>query len=1129
MKKFKPIPQFHGHSHHSLDGAATVEDLVGRAKELEIPALAITEHGNLNSAMELYTAGKKVGVLPVLGIEAYVEDEWSPEEFDKRNVLKKKYLHLTLHFKTQRAYEYFCSLTPQMEARAVVKFGERKPILKLAELEPMVGEITIGSGCMVGCVCKFLMKGDEAGAATMYERLRNLAGPGNFFVEIFPHAVTHNWKSPKIDPATKRFVEPGQFIKNECTPFAPDGDLQKSLNKWLIDTAHKYGDPVVPSLDYHFARPEQKLSQNARLGQGMELWQFYNSYHIKDSDEVGQFFMDSLKVNTKTVESWIDNAHLWASSFKDFKIPTSADRWVMPEFHGDSMEKIYELINKNGKMNWSDPLMVERLKYEIEALKFNGKLDVLPYFFPIADLTEWCRDSNILFQLRGSGSGSLLVYLIGISDFNPMKHGLSFDRFISKGRVASNSLPDLDLDIGDRDRVLKHLTEKYGDKIVHISTDVKAKLKSAIKDAERTLLGSVTKNTEDLCRAIPDPPQGVDEYDYVFGGLDMDGGLIEGVFNSSEALQKYAAQNPKTWAMVKEFLGIMRNKSSHACGFCITDKPAQQYIPLYSIAKGQIVTGFSPKSIEAAGLVKYDFLGLNTLKDIATAFKLVEERHGIKYDRQNIPDDPEVYKEFERGNTATVFQFNTAAVIPFLRRIKPSNIEDLAAITALVRPGTLDAIAEDGRTLAEVYVARRNGEPVTYIHPDLEPVLKDTYGIQLFQESQLEIFKRIGGYSAEEAEKVRRGIGKKDAKILSTETKKLKIACLARGWNEQQSQLLIEQIMAAASYGFNKSHAASYAYTARACMFLKTKYPIEWWTAVLSNADKNELPKFWAHCSHMATLPDINKSGEGWVIDGSRIIAPIGILKGIGEIAYEQLLQMKPFSSIDDYAEKVKASGSRAVHKGVTTKLILSGVMDSLFPENATEEEKLTLYYEAKAKVDGKKPEKVPEEYKNLSEVQKYANKKQIVPIYSQDQRKLVLPKLGGTRDSSESPVWFKEDDEGRPEIFVSTSSFDTMVKAVDKETFINPSARPVGFYISTVSYVVEEKTKSYQGKTKQMTQLMLDTCGDFKEAVLWPSYEGTVAETGFKDKICIVKWKYNVKRREYGIMSIDPINIEDF
>ena len=804
--KFKPIPQFHGHSHHSLDGAATVPDLLDRAKELEIPALAITEHGNLNSAMELYTEAKGKGVRPILGIEAYVEDEWSPVEFDKKGNAKKKYLHLTIHFKTEAAYLHFCSLTPRMEERAIVKFGERKAILKLAELEPIAGQITLGSGCMVGMVCKHLLRGDTAMAANMYEKLRALAGPGNFFVEIFPHAVTHNWQAPKIDPASKKIVEPGQFIKNECTPLAPDGDLQKYLNKWLVDMAEKYGDPVVPSLDYHFAKEEQKASQNARLGQGQERWQFYNSYHIKHQDEVGKFFMDSLNVNSKSVEKWIDNAHQWASSFNDFKIKTSKDRWILPEFKGDSLKEVEHWINKTKTMDWNNPAMVERLKYEIDALKFNGQLDVLPYFFPIARLAEWCRNSNILYQLRGSASGSLLVYLMGISDFNPMDHGLSFDRFISKGRVKSNSLPDVDMDVGDRDLVISHLKEEYGDRFVHISTDVKAKIKSAIKDAERAILGHVRKETEDLCRAIPDPPQGADEYDYVFGA-EEDGVFKEGIIQSNEALQDYAAQNPKIWTMVKEFLGIMRNKSSHACGFCITDKPAHEYIPLYSIGKDQIVTGFSPKSIEAAGLVKYDFLGLNTLKDVALALKFVKERHGVSFTRTNIPDDPEIYKEFELGNTAGVFQFNTAAVIPFLKKIKPKNIEDLAAITSLVRPGTLDAIGEDGRTLAEIYVARSQGEPITYIHPDLEPILKSTYGVQLFQEQQIQLFRGLGDYSTEEAEKVRKGIGKKDKTILATEIAKLKTKCIEKGWTEVQAELLAKQIIAAARYSFNKSHA----------------------------------------------------------------------------------------------------------------------------------------------------------------------------------------------------------------------------------------------------------------------------------------------------------------------------------
>jgi DNA polymerase-3 subunit alpha len=1135
--KFKPIPQIHGHSDLSLDGGATVSDIVDRFAELEIPYGTLTEHGNMNSAMELYQSCKKKGIKPILGIEAYVEDEWSePEYFQsgkKKGEKKRKYVHLTIHFKDDIAYRYFCNLTRKMEENAIVTaFGERKPTMRLEDLYAIRDHITLGCGCLVGVVSKHLLKGNTDLAKKMYSIIREIPKEGSFFVEVFPHEVTHNWKGPKYDNKTNRLIEKGYFFKNECTAFAPDGDLQKSVNKFVIELAEQYGDPVVPSLDFHMAKPEQKVIQDLRLGQGREQWKFYNTYDIKSQDEVAEFFIKTHGISAKTFERWVDNAYMWASNFNNFHIPTSSERWVLPEFEGDSMVWIKKIIEKVGRMDWNNPEMVHRLKTEIQTLKFNGKLDVLPYFAPIVDLTNWCDEHGILYNLRGSASGSLLVYLLGISGVNPLQYGLSFERFINEGRIKANTLPDADIDIGERDKAIEYLKEKYGDKIMQLSVDVKSKIKVALKDAERFVKGSVSDETEAICRSIPNPPQGADEHGYVFGYEDEDGTHHPGVLESNEKLQEYAQNNPEIWNYATQALGIIRNKGSHACAVVITDKAVTNYVPTFSVG-GELVTAFSPKWIESAGLVKYDILGVNTLNDVGRCLKLIKDKRGVTLDVHNLPDDPEVYGEFARGNTETVFQFNTATVIPFLIKLRPKTIEELANITALARPGTLDAPSGDGRTLADVYVSRaRSEEPISYIHPDLEPILKNTYGVQLYQEIQIQIFKDLAGYTAEEAEAVRRGIGKKDEKILNEAISRLKTSCVSRGWEVGQVTLLADQIFAASRYSFNKSHAVSYAKLGYACQYLKTKYPIEWWCAVLSNSSKTEISTFWPYCGSFVLLPDINKSGDGWEIQGDNIRAPISILNGIGESAYAQIMSLKPYTDIKDFVFRHKQNNSRAVHKGVICKLIASGIMDSLFPVDAALNDKLFAYMSLKAEAEGvSKIEDIPDEYLPKNSLEKFCMVKELIPVVSLDLRPYILPSMGVPAPSNPLGVWrhtSKHPYKKGEEVVRSYINGSMMPKILDIFRRDPRMADGLGTII-TVSYVIEEKTKSYSGKEKQMTQLLIDTGGTFQEVVVWPKYGESIAATGFKGKICKFGWKYNAKRGELMVSFTEVVDISDF
>jgi DNA polymerase III subunit alpha len=1132
---------------HSLDGAATPEDIILRNKELGATHVAITDHGTLGGLMEHYESCQKHGMKPILGCEFYLENpmvkDLEPvllaeaeaeisidaknrldkveERFQKK--IKNEYVHLTCHFKTESAYLHFCRLTPLMESRALVKWGERKPIIKLEELHAVRKDITICSSCLIGSVQKLLLPRRGSGftspelAEKAYHLLREIVGPDSFYVEVFPHNITKTWVAPKRDSETKRIVEPGFFKPHECTPENPTGDIQLGPNQFVMNLARKNKDKMIISLDSHFARPEQEIVQRAKLGNGTENWRFSNSYHVMSTDEAAITMQPSLSLSDRDIEEMVDNSYHWASHFDHFKMTTMKDRFVMDLPPANWSQVLQDMIARHGRMDWTNRTMVDRLKLEINVLAHNPKLNLMPYFFTVEDVANFCRENGILMNVRGSASGSLLLYLIGVSAVNPIQYELSFARFLTVGRINSGSLPDADLDISERDRVISYLESKYGDNFARISTEQKLKLKSAIKDAERALEGTVSKTTEDLTRVLPAPPQGVDDHEYVFGSTSKDGDHVEGIFDTSKLLQEYAKRKPLVWSAVTEMLGVQRQRGVHPCASVIADKPVQDYVPVTYIG-GTRVTAFGPKSVEKAGLIKYDFLGLNTLRDIQSCLKSIKDRTGKDIIWNNLPYDEKVFIEFAKGNTATVFQFDTATVRPYLRNIKPKSILDLASITALARPGTLDAPYGDGRTLAEVYVARAQGEPIEYLHPDLEPVLRDTMGIFVFQEQQLDVFKKIAGFSDEQAEEARRGIGKKDKDLVIKETDKLRIPLAEKGWSQDQIGLLIEQLLAASRYSFNKSHAVSYAMTAYSCQWLKLNYPLDWWKSILSNASKDEIAtKFWKNVKEFVMLPDINNSKQDFSIVGDKLYSPLSILTGVGEKAYRQLVSNAPYANLEAFVKihfAKRTDGTRsAVNSGMVKKMIAAGIMDSMFPGVEYTDVKIGQFLALKSTIRKEKLEAVDEEYLTSNPLDDYMARKKLMDIYSEDLRKIILPRRFGKSDSlgynNGNNYYIKASavDQDGHDITCASGEMIEMARLMAEEQ------RCPEMSFVAVGYVIDESSIQYQQKTKTATKMTLDVNGVFYEDVLWPAWGDTESPSGFQSLPVLLFYKSTFNR----------------
>ena len=951
MSKFKPMAcGFHSHTDQgSLDGGSTVEAKIIRADKLGRIADCVTDHGTMSALSPHWLAATKMAkggktskpIKSIHGIELYVIDDFRPPKVYKNGKQEPRYNHLTVHFKDKQAYQYFCQLTPTMESRAVVKFGERKPLITKAEIAPISGHITIGSGCRRGMVQGYLLPSEDFDLNTRlkwaeknYLWLREVAGPGNFFVEVFPHIIDHDWVGPKFKG--KAIEKAGHFkqilqkhhvcgphcasiehIADECGHMTIPVDIQSDANRFVLAMAKKYSDPVIISEDSHVAGPEDKIVQDVRLGNGNEKWKFYNNYCMRDSDEWADNLKKQLDVPERDIEEWIDNSYKFVDLFSGYKMETSKDRILLPTIEmvynesTNTKVKLYQLIDKHKRMLPRDhpqyQIYKERLEMEISVLADNGIADFLPYIFVIEDAAEFARANDILFNTRGSAGGSLIVYLLRISVTDPIKYKLPFERFITLGRILSGSLPDIDTDWQDKSLIIDYLLKKYGKSAALISTNMMLRVKLSVRDVERYKLGYVSDETNDMLRMIK-PNAALSDKDWLYGYTNKTTGeFVQGFLEKDDPyakqLKKYA-ETKEWWPDVMKCLSITKTKGVHAGGVVITPNSVCDYMPLIvPKSDGILATAYTMKNVEAHGGVKYDFLGVKTLASLGISMRALRERKGINLEWGEFPHDPDVYTEvIHKGFLAGLFQISTPTMRPYTLRIRPKTVQDIANIQALVRPGTLEAPSPDPKdpptiTAAIYYVMCAQGiKKPYYIHADLEPILGETYGVLLNQEQALEIFRDIGGYSFEQAEGARRGIAKKDKDELLKHLNHLKPKCIERGWTEDQAQRLFDTIEASARYSFNKAHSASYGIVCYNGAYLKLKHPVYYWKGELTVRmdDTDKLREYLKECSqYILPVSALKSHATEWLIediDGKEMLRlPLAVLKSCGQKSMENL------------------------------------------------------------------------------------------------------------------------------------------------------------------------------------------------------------------------------------------------
>jgi DNA polymerase III subunit alpha len=863
-----PFVHLHVHSEYSiLDGACRIPALAARAAEFEMPAVGLTDHGSMAGAIELYRETQKHGIKPLLGCEVYVADD--------RRAQTKGNAHLTLLAADNTGYGNLIKLT----STAYLEGYYYKPRVDWELLQTHSKGLIALSGCLSGRVCKALEESRPADAAADLDRLVQIFGQENTYVEM---------QNAHLEP-------------------------QQRINPLLAKLAEGTGLGLVATGDVHYLKHEDARAHEALLciqsGDSLknpQRWKFdTDHFYFKSPQEMAGDFPGYDHALRRTLEIaercnvTIDLGRLLLPKF-----PTPDDR--------DAFEYLVELTEKGLQKRYEHqtPELHERLKFELKTIRELGFTD---YFLIVWDFIAFAKRNGIqVGPGRGSAAGSLVAYCLEITDIDPMKYDLLFERFLNPGR---KSMPDMDIDfaVDGRDRVINYVAEKYGrDRVAQIITFSTMAARAAVRDAGRVLeipYGVVDK----IAKAIPEGP-----------GQTLDACLKPG----QELKTQYDA-DPVAREVVdlaKPLEGLVRADSIHAAGVVIGDRPLTDYVPLQQKGPDQeVVTQFPMGDIEALGLLKMDFLGLRNLDVLEKAKQLTG--NGIDWSKLAL-DDKKVYEMLAKGEATGVFQFESSGMREALRQVKPTVFEDLIALVALYRPGPMQYIP--------AYARRKNGqEPVSYIDQRLKPITGTTYGIALYQEQYMEYAKQLAGFSPAEADDLRKAIGKKIHKLMASLKDKFLEGCATTGTTPSVANQLWKDIEASQDYSFNKSHAACYALIAYRTAYMRAHHPREYMAALISSvmSTKDRVPFYVNACDEMGIEvlpPDVNTSQLDFAVVEEKIRFGLSAVKNVGEPAARAIIRARdesgPFASIWEFCERVdpQASNKRALES-----LVKCGALDS--------------------------------------------------------------------------------------------------------------------------------------------------------------------------------------------------------
>jgi DNA polymerase-3 subunit alpha len=879
----------HLHSQFSLlDGANRLDDVIKAAGEAGMPAVALTDHGNMFGAIEVYNKARAAGIKPIVGMEAYVAQGSRLDRTPGRGSSN----HLVLLAKNEAGYRNLLKLT----SAAFLEGFYYKPRVDKELLRQHSEGLICLSACLKGEINEHIVATREREAEAAAKEFLDIFGEGNFYLEMQDHGIAE----------------------------------QRLANEVVRRIGARNGIPLVVTNDCHYLRKDDAFAHDVLLCIGTQktfsdpdrLKYASDNFYMKSAEEMHKIFPDD--------HAAIENTLAIAEKC-NLVIPTGT--YHLPEFPvpaGYTLQSYFDQVARagleerlgelrrrraQGLVRHPDEDYRTRLDYEIQVI---GKMGFPGYFLVVWDFIRHARENDIpVGPGRGSAAGSVVAYALRITDIDPLQYDLLFERFLNPERI---SMPDIDIDFCMRRRgeVIHYVGEKYGrDRVAQIITFGTLAAKAVIRDVGRVMGVPYTK-VDRIAKMIPDMTKSL------------------AAVAKEEPLAGEAARDPEIKQIIdvgSRLEGLTRHASVHAAGVVITPSRLDELVPLYKVTKGdeeQVMTQWDMNVIESLGLLKMDFLGLRTLTVIDDAVKIIRQQ-GTPLDLEEIPlDDPETFRIFSEGRTSGIFQFESRGMTDLLRRVKPTAFAELAALNALYRPGALSV------GMVEEYIQRKQGKKFTYALPETKPILEETYGVFVYQEQVMLTAVAVAGFSMADADKLRKAMGKKNAVEMAKMKAKFVEGGASRGVAPEKSAGLWDYIEPFAGYGFNKSHSVAYANLAYKTAYLKAHYPVAFMAAML-NSELNStdaIAKYTAECRNMGIdllPPDINESGWYFTVVGEAIRFGLGAVKGVGEGAIEAVLAARrPVGRFRSLAHLATEVDLRGVNRKVFESLIKAGAFDSL-------------------------------------------------------------------------------------------------------------------------------------------------------------------------------------------------------
>ena len=874
----------HNHSEYSmLDGACRISDMVQWAVENSAPAVALTDHGNMFGAWELYTKATAAGVNPIVGCEVYV----APGHRTTRGKGQGGPYHLTLLAEDATGYQNLLKLV----SLGYTEGFYSKPRIDMEILREYHGGIIALTGCIQGQVPQLLSSNKRDEGVKNFLELKEIMGERNLYVEVQNHYI----------------------------------DKEIAAYPIMVQLAQEYNLPLVGTNDCHYLRQTDHRMhdvllciQTKKTVNDADRLQFENHFYFKSIDEMREVLKDfPPEAISNTLE--IANRCNLKLDYGQSLMPT----YEVPAGHTNDTylkELCYEGLRKKYGGHLSEEIC-KRLDYELDIIKQTGYSG---YFLIVWDYVNYANQQGYPLSARGSAASSLVLYALGVITFNPMDYDCLFERFLNLERISP---PDIDIDFADRARehVIDYLVKKYGeDSVGKVATFATLGVRSAIQDVGRALEMDISE-VRKLTRLIPEIPK-----------ITLDD-VLDKVPEFQELANK--PENRELIELSRAVEGMKRHVSCHASAIVVSNGRLADHVPLFKDKHGQVATQFEGKTVEDVGIVKFDSLGVRSLTETYDCLNLIREKHGKDIKLEEIPfDDTPTYSLISKGLIAGLFQLETSpGMYRVVTQLKPDTFEEFSAIPALYRPGPLES------GTMQQFIDRKNGlQPVTYMHPSLENALKNTYGVCVYQEQVMQIARDMAGFTLGEADILRSAMGKKDEELLAAQRDKFVEGATENGIAKKEAEEVFALLEPFAGYAFNKSHSVAYAMLAYRMAYLKTHYPREFMAAMMTGEASStaKMTRYRAECAKLADFleaeinllpPDINSSQKDFTVEDNDIVFGLVAIKSVGDAAIDEIVAAREkggsFTSIQDFCERVN---TKLVNKRATESLIMSGAFDSI-------------------------------------------------------------------------------------------------------------------------------------------------------------------------------------------------------